>query len=303
MQMVRNFLLDLQTQICQTLEQYDTQRFITDNWEHKTGGGGKSRILRKGSLFDSAGVNFSHVFGPQLPNSATVVRPELKDASFEAMGVSLVIHPHSPFVPTTHANFRWIKAKDLWWFGGGLDLTPYYGFMEDAIHWHKTAYEACKPFGEAIYPLYKKNCDDYFYLKHRNETRGIGGLFFDDLNTDSFENCFALVQSIANSFLKAYIPIVEKRKSMIFNQAQKDFQLMRRGRYVEFNLLYDRGTFFGLQSGGRLESIFMSLPPSVNWEYNWQPQPGTPEFELTDYFLKPQDWLGLTTKKETANLT
>lgn len=285
------FLTNLQAKICHELESHDTQSFITDTWEHKSGGGGQSCILRKGSTFDSAGVNFSHVQGPHLPHSATLIRPELKNTPFEAMGLSLVIHPHNPFVPTTHANFRLITVGSVWWFGGGYDLTPYYGFIEDAIHWHRTAYEACQPFGPDIYPRYKKACDDYFYLKHRNEARGIGGLFFDDLNEDSFENCFKQVQSIANSFLAAYLPLVEKRKNTVFNEHQKNFQLMRRGRYVEFNLLYDRGTLFGLQSGGRVESIFMSLPPNVIWEYNWLAKPDSPEAELTEFFLKPKEWL------------
>lgn len=298
MMMVKNYLLDLQARICRALEAQDTHCFIKDTWSYPPGsnqieGSGQSCILKNGGLFERAGVNFSHVKGQQLPVSATTVRPELKGRAFEAMGLSLVLHPHNPFIPTTHANFRLFVAGDVWWFGGGYDLTPYYGFIEDAIHWHQSAYKACQPFGEHLYAQYKKNCDEYFYLKHRQEARGIGGLFFDDLNNDTFENCFSQVQSIGDSFLSAYLPILEKRKQMPYTSEQKQFQLMRRGRYVEFNLIYDRGTLFGLQSGGRIESILMSLPPNVAWEYNWQAMPNTPEAQLTDFFLKPQDWLNL----------
>lgn len=289
----KQYLIHLQTLICCELQKLDTQSFTTDQWNYNEGGGGQSRILQKGTLFERAGVNFSHIKGNNLPSSATLQRPELKNKSFEAMGLSLVIHPKNPFVPTTHANFRLFVSDNIWWFGGGYDLTPYYGFKEDAIHWHQTAYNACKPFGDDIYNCYKKACDDYFYIKHRQEARGIGGLFFDDLNEGSFDACLALVQSIANSFLSGYLPIVEKRKNIIFNEVQKNFQLMRRGRYVEFNLVYDRGTLFGLQSGGRIESILMSLPPAVIWTYNWTAEKNSPEAELTDFFLKPQDWLNL----------
>lgn len=296
----KNYLLDLQTRICHALQAKETEPFITDSWQYEpptkanqVGGEGQSCILRNGTVFESAGVNFSHVKGNELPNSATLMRPELKNRSFEAMGLSLVIHPQNPFVPTTHANFRLLVAGDVWWFGGGYDLTPYYGFIDDAAHWHQTAYDACKPYGEEVYHTYKKNCDDYFYLKHRQEARGVGGLFFDDFNTDTFENCFEQVKSMANSFLPAYMPLVEKRQHSLFTQKQKQFQLMRRGRYVEFNLIYDRGTLFGLQSGGRIESILMSLPPTVAWEYNWRAEPGSDEEKLTDFFLKPQDWLNL----------
>jgi len=291
----KNYLLTLQNTICTTLEAFDTEVFMHDVWDYtnKNEGGGRSHILQEGSVFEKAGVNFSHIKSNNLPSTATLKRPELKNQAFEAMGLSLVIHPRNPFVPTTHANFRLFVTDTLWWFGGGYDLTPYYGFKEDAIHWHQTAFNACKPFGEGLYKQYKKNCDEYFYIPYRQETRGVGGLFFDDVNTGSFEESMSFIQSIANSFLTAYIPIVEKRKDMPFNQQQKKFQLMRRGRYVEFNLVYDRGTLFGLQSNGRIESILMSLPPAVEWRYNWIPTPGSPEAELTDFFLKPQDWLQL----------
>lgn len=291
----KQYLVHLQAVICDKLQKLDTQVFTTDKWDYPAGGGGQSRVLQNGRIFESAGVNFSHIKGNNLPASATAQRPELENEPFEAMGLSLVIHPQNPFVPTTHANFRLFVANNVWWFGGGYDLTPYYGFKEDAIHWHQTAYNACKPFGEDIYNSYKQACDNYFYIKHRQEARGIGGLFFDDLNTGSFDACFALVQSIANSFLTAYLPIVEKRKNTLFNEKQRNFQLIRRGRYVEFNLVYDRGTLFGLQSGGRIESILMSLPPAVMWAYNWIAQQGSPEAELLDFFLKPQDWLSINT--------
>jgi len=252
--------------------------------------------MEDGTVFEKAGINFSHVFGAELPPSATAARPELTGRSFQAMGVSLVIHPHNPYVPTTHANVRFFVAEKagadpVWWFGGGFDLTPYYGFREDAVHWHRLAQEACTPFGKDIYPRYKKWCDDYFYIKHRNEPRGIGGLFFDDLNAGGFEYCCSLMISIGNHFLPAYLPIVERRKDIAYGEREKDFQRYRRGRYVEFNLVYDRGTLFGLQSGGRTEAILMSLPPQVNWRYDWQPEPGTPEAELYEVFLKPKDWL------------
>lgn len=290
----KEYLLNLQTIICDALQKLDTQTFITDKWEYTQSGGGQSRVLQNGSVFERAGVNFSHIKGNKLPPSATLQRPELENKAFEAMGLSLVIHPRNPFVPTVHANFRLFVANNIWWFGGGYDLTPYYGFREDIIHWHQTAYNACAPFGDEIYYVYKKAADDYFYNKHRQEARGVGGLFFDDLNEGSFDACFALVQSIANSFLSAYLPIVEKRKDTVYTDAQRNFQLTRRGRYVEFNLVYDRGTLFGLQSGGRIESILMSLPPTVMWAYNWIAEKGSPEAELIDFFLKPQNWLSLT---------
>jgi len=300
---VREFFIQLQQRICQQLEQQDGQAtFLQDDWqrdpaEHQgLSGEGRTRVLSEGLVFEQAGVNFSHVFGEQMPASATAQRPELAGRRFEAMGVSLVIHPHNPMLPTSHANVRFfIAEKDgeapIWWFGGGFDLTPYYGFDEDCISWHQTAADLCQPFGDTLYPKYKKWCDEYFFLKHRNETRGIGGLFFDDLNELGFEQSFAFTQAVGEGFLQAYLPIVERRKGMPFTQQQRDFQLYRRGRYVEFNLVYDRGTLFGLQSGGRTESILMSLPPLVKWRYNWQPEPGSAEERLYQRYLKPQDWL------------
>ena len=247
-------------------------------------------------MFEKAGINFSHVHGGQLPASATAQRPELAGRSFEALGVSLVIHPRNPYIPTSHANVRFFiaqkeNAAPVWWFGGGFDLTPYYGFEEDAVHWHQTARQACDPFGTDTYPRYKKWCDDYFYLKHRAEPRGIGGLFFDDLNEPDFENSFAFMRSVGDHYIPAYTPIVEKRRDHPYGERERDFQLYRRGRYVEFNLVYDRGTLFGLQTGGRTESILMSLPPVVKWRYDWQPEAGSPEAELYDKFLKPGDWI------------
>jgi len=248
-------------------------------------------------VFEQAGVNFSHVFGEQLPASATAHRPELAGRHWQAMGVSLVIHPHNPYVPTSHANVRFFIAEKegtdpIWWFGGGFDLTPYYGYEQDAVHWHRTAGDACAPFGADVYPRFKKWCDDYFFLKHRSEPRGIGGLFFDDLNEWEFDKCFAFLRSVGDHYIQAYRPIVTRRKDTPYGERERDFQLYRRGRYVEFNLVYDRGTLFGLQSGGRTESILMSLPPLVKWRYNWQPQPDTPEAELYEVYLKPRDWLG-----------
>ncbi|MGB5475027.1 MAG: oxygen-dependent coproporphyrinogen oxidase [Gammaproteobacteria bacterium] len=294
---VRDYLLSLQDIICDAFQRLDGRTgFIEDSWQREEGGGGRSRVMEGGAVFEKAGINFSHVYGAALPPSATASRPELAGRSFQAMGVSLVIHPHNPYVPTSHANVRFFVAeKDgadpVWWFGGGFDLTPYYGFMEDAQHWHLMAKEACTPFGDEVYPRYKQWCDDYFYLKHRAEPRGIGGLFFDDLNEKGFEYSCALMMSIGNHYLPAYLPIVERRKDNEYGAREKDFQRYRRGRYVEFNLVYDRGTLFGLQSGGRTEAILMSLPPEVNWRYNWHPEPGTPESELYDVFLKPRDWL------------
>lgn len=294
---VKNYLLELQERICLTLEQEDgTTRFIEDAWQRPAGGGGRSRVLSEGAVFERGGVNFSHVFGEGLPASATAQRPELAGRGFEALGVSLVIHPHNPYAPTSHANIRFFLAakegaEPIWWFGGGFDLTPYYPFEEDAVHWHRLAREACAPFGEEVYPRYKKWCDEYFYLKHRHETRGIGGLFFDDLNEGGFARCFDFMQNVGNHYLPAYLPIVQRRKGLTYGDRERDFQLYRRGRYVEFNLLYDRGTLFGLQSGGRTESILMSLPPLVKWRYNWQPPPGTPEARLYEKFLQPHDWL------------
>ena len=296
-QAVSSYLLGLQDRICQALERVDQQNiFREDQWTRDEGGGGRSRVMEEGAVFEKAGINFSHVHGHQLPASATAHRPELAGRNFEALGVSLVIHPRNPYVPTSHANVRFfIAEKDgsepVWWFGGGFDLTPYYGYEEDVTHWHSTARDACQPFGDDVYPRFKNWCDEYFYLKHRNEPRGIGGLFFDDYNAPGFADSFALMQSIGDHFVPAYVPIVEKRMHQSYGDRERDFQLYRRGRYVEFNLVYDRGTLFGLQTGGRTESILMSLPPLVSWRYDWQPQAGSPEAELYDLFLKPRDWI------------
>jgi len=294
---VKTYLLGLQDRICSALEKEDSaQKFKEDAWERPEGGGGRSRVLADGAVFEQAGVNFSQVFGNALPPSATAHRPELAGRSWQALGVSLVIHPRNPHVPTSHMNVRFFiaekeGAEPVWWFGGGFDLTPYYGFEEDSVHWHQTAKAACDPFGTDYYLRFKKWCDEYFFLKHRNETRGIGGLFFDDLNEKGFEHCFGFLKSVGDHYLAAYVPIVQKRKDTPYGERERDFQLYRRGRYVEFNLVYDRGTLFGLQSGGRTESILMSLPPLVKWRYNWKPAPGTPEARLYDEFLKPRDWL------------
>lgn len=293
---VKTYLLGLQEHITATLGALDGQVFQEDSWERAEGGGGRSRVLAGGELFEQAGVNFSDVTGHRLPPAATAKRPELEGCSFRAMGVSLVIHPQNPYVPTSHANVRFFLASrpdapPVWWFGGGFDLTPYYGFDEDARHWHQTAAAACAPFGADVYPAYKRWCDEYFFLRHRNEQRGIGGLFFDDLNEWGFEQSFAFMRSVGDSYLPAYVPIVERRRGLAFGERERDFQLYRRGRYVEFNLVYDRGTLFGLQSGGRTESILMSLPPVAHWRYNWQPEAGSPEENLYQNFLKPREWL------------
>lgn len=295
---VRDYLVSLQSTLCSTLEVLDGGgQFLEDSWQREEGGGGTARVLTKGNLFEQAGVNFSHVTGSSLPPSATQSRPELKGRSFEAMGVSLVLHPDNPYVPTTHANVRFFTttgdddAPSVWWFGGGFDLTPYYPFEEDCIHWHQCAKSACDPFGDNLYAELKAWCDRYFFLKHRHEARGIGGLFFDDHNTPDFQTSFDLMQSVGNHFLMAYVPIAEKRRELPFGDREKSFQRYRRGRYVEFNLVYDRGTLFGLQSGGRTESILMSLPPSVEWRYDWQPETGTPEALLYTDFLPVRDWL------------
>lgn len=293
---VKTYLLDLQERICAALAAEDGQPFREDSWDRPGGGGGRSRVLEGGKIFEKAGVNFSHVFGDGLPPSATAQRPELAGRRFQAMGVSLVIHPHNPYIPTSHANVRFfIAEKDgaepVWWFGGGFDLTPYYGRHEDARHWHETARAACEPFGADVYPRFKKWCDDYFFLKHRAEPRGIGGLFFDDLNAWGFEHSFAFMRSVGDHYVPAYLPIVQRRRATPFGEREREFQLYRRGRYVEFNLVYDRGTIFGLQTGGRTESILMSLPPLVSWRYDWQPQPDSPEAELYEVFLQPRDWL------------
>ncbi|NOT13462.1 MAG: oxygen-dependent coproporphyrinogen oxidase [Methylococcaceae bacterium] len=294
---VKYYLMGLQDSICGALESEEpSARFVEDLWERPEGGGGRTRVLVNGDIFEQGGVNFSHVSGFKLPPSATAKRPELIDRQFQAMGVSLVIHPHNPYVPTSHANVRFLMAEKsgeptIWWFGGGFDLTPFYPCREDVIHWHQTARNACQAFGESIYSTYKKWCDDYFFIKHRNETRGVGGLFFDDLNEWGFDRSFAFMQSVGNHYIDAYLPIVQKRKNTPYGERERNFQLYRRGRYVEFNLVYDRGTLFGLQSGGRIESILMSMPPVVNWKYNWKPELGSPEAILYDEYLKPQNWL------------
>jgi coproporphyrinogen III oxidase len=295
---VKDYLQSLQSRSIAELEQLDgKQTFRRDTWSRPGGGGGLSCVLSDGKVFEQAGVGFSHVFGDELPPSASKLRPELAGRSFQAVGVSLVIHPQNPYVPTTHANFRFFCAGDadddaaVWWFGGGYDLTPYYAFSEDVIHWHEVAKQACDPFGDDLYARYKQWCDEYFFLKHRDETRGVGGLFFDDVNAAGFGKSFEFLRSVGDSFLPAYRPIVKKRKSHPFGERQREFQLYRRGRYVEFNLIYDRGTIFGLQSGGRTESILMSLPPRVRWEYDWQPAAGSPEAKLYTDYLRPRDWL------------
>jgi coproporphyrinogen III oxidase len=294
---VKTYLRALQDKICSTLAAEDgAKQFITDEWTRPEGGGGLTRLLAEGAVFEKAGVAFSHVTGANLPPSATAHRPELAGKTWEALGVSLVIHPRNPYVPTSHANVRFFIAgadtpNPVWWFGGGFDLTPYYGFEEDAMHWHSTARDAVTPFGDTLYPRFKKWCDEYFFLKHRNEARGVGGLFFDDFNELSFKNSFSFMRAVGEAYLHAYLPIVAKRKATPYTDRERQFQLYRRGRYVEFNLVWDRGTLFGLQSGGRTESILMSLPPLVRWDYNWQPEPGSPEAQLYDVFLKPRDWL------------
>jgi coproporphyrinogen III oxidase len=298
---VQQFLLQLQDTICQALEQVDSgAKFIEDAWQRADGGGGKSRVLTGGKVFEQAGVNYSHVYGANMPASATAHRPELAGCSFHACGVSLVIHPHNPYIPTTHANVRFFIAEKpgtapVWWFGGGFDLTPFYPFEQDVVHWHQVAKSAVEPFGDNFYPEYKKWCDEYFYLKHRDETRGVGGLFFDDLNQLGFEQSFALMRSVGEAFIPAYLPIVEKRQDTAYGERERQFQLYRRGRYVEFNLVYDRGTLFGLQSGGRTESILMSMPPLVRWQYAYAPEPDSAEALLYQRYLQPQDWLKLNT--------
>ncbi len=294
---VRQYLLHLQDTLCRKFSSMDGKAdFAVDEWQRPEGGGGKTRILENGALFERAGVGVSHVYGNHLPPSASAQRPELAGRHFEAMGLSLVFHPDNPYIPTTHANIRFFIAEKegeepVWWFGGGFDLTPYYGFVEDCVHWHKTAQRACAPFGESLHGKFKAWCDDYFFLKHRQEARGIGGLFFDDFNQGGFENSFAFMRSIGDHIIPAYQPIVERRRDTPFDQVQKNFQRYRRGRYVEFNLVYDRGTLFGLQSGGRTESILMSMPPDVAWTYNWQPEPGSAEAALYSDFLPKRDWL------------
>ena len=295
---VKKYLLNLQNDICEEFGKLDSiSNFDTDIWKREDGrGNGITRVISDGSLFEKGGVNYSIITGDKMPKSATTLRPELEGRKYTALGISLVLHPDNPFIPTTHANVRFFiaeeKGKDpIWWFGGGFDLTPYYGFDEDAIHWHQTAKNACMSFGDKTYQDYKKWCDDYFYLNHRDEQRGIGGLFFDDLNKGGFDQCFEFMKSVGNHFSEAYLPIVKKRMNTSYTDKQKEFQLFRRGRYVEFNLIQDRGTLFGLQSGGRTESILMSLPPSVKWLYQHKIDPNSNEEKLTSYFLKPKDWV------------
>ena len=291
-------LQHLQDDICAMAERQDGCQFLSDPWTRPLGGGGITKVLAQGNLFEQAGVNFSHVFGQGLPPSATRSRPELAGRAFDATGVSVVMHPRNPFVPTSHFNVRYFCAHqagqpDIWWVGGGFDLTPYFGFEEDCVHWHQMAKAACDPFGAELYPRFKAECDEYFYLKHREEPRGIGGIFFDDFNELGLEKSIEFILNVGRQYIRAYEPILERRQTHPYTEKERDFQLYRRGRYVEFNLVYDRGTLFGLQSGGRTESILMSLPPEVRYRYNWRPEPGSPEAELTEKYLKPRDWLNL----------
>ena len=297
LEQVKTYLMALQDTICQGLESADGKaKFVEDNWQRAEGGGGRTRVIQGGNVIEQGGVNYSHVFGASMPASATAHRPELAGRSFHACGVSLVIHPNNPHIPTSHANVRFFIAEKegeepIWWFGGGFDLTPYYPVFEDVQHWHQVASDLCQPFGAAVYDKYKNWCDEYFYLKHRGETRGVGGLLFDDLNELGFEQSFAFMQAVGNGYLDAYLPIIERRKDTPTTEQQRDFQLYRRGRYVEFNLVWDRGTLFGLQTGGSTESILMSMPPLARWEYNYVPAADSPEAKLYQYYLRPQDWL------------
>jgi len=293
---VKDYLLSLQASIVAAMEEVDGCRFITDSWERPEGGGGVSRVIEEGNVFERGGVNFSHVMGKNLPPSAAASRPELAGRRWEAMGVSLVLHPRNPYAPTVHMNVRFFttyaEGQDpVWWFGGGMDLTPYYGFEEDAKHFHQTCKDALTPFGADLHPRFKKWCDEYFYLKHRKEARGVGGIFFDDFNEQSFEQSFAMTKSVGDGFLKAYRPILERRKDLAYGETERDFQAYRRGRYVEFNLVFDRGTLFGLQSGGRTESILMSMPPIVKWRYDWKPEAGSAEAKLATDFLVHKEWV------------
>ena len=293
---VKNFLTELQELIVERIEQVDGKTFRRDSWNRPEGGGGMSCVIEEGNVLERGGVNFSHVYGKGLPPSATAARPELAGRSFQAMGVSLVFHPRNPYAPTVHMNVRFFVAEKegqdpVWWFGGGMDLTPYYGFEEDAVHFHQTCRNALQPFGPDYHPKFKKWCDEYFYLRHRREPRGVGGIFFDDLNAPDFETCFNLTESVGDHFLSAYVPILERRLDTPYGERERDFQAYRRGRYVEFNLVYDRGTLFGLQSGGRTESILMSLPPIVKWRYDWHPEKGSPEDKLYTDFLTGRDWV------------
>jgi len=288
---VRDYFTALQARIVSALESLDGNSFTADTWQRAEGGGGSTCIIEEGKLFERGGVGYSHVSGKELPRSASASHPQLAGQHYEAMGVSLVLHPRNPYCPTVHLNVRFFSAGDIWWFGGGMDLTPYYGFEDDAKHFHLTCRRALETFGADLHPRYKKWCDEYFFLKHRNEPRGIGGIFFDDLATPDFPGAFSLVRSVGDHFITAYAPILERRRATPFGDAERAFQCYRRGRYVEFNLLQDRGTLFGLQSGGRTESILMSMPPLVTWRYNWTPAPGSPEAKLYSNFLKPRDWV------------
>ena len=288
---VRDYFTALQARIVSALESLDGNAFAADTWQRAEGGGGTTCIIEDGKLFERGGVGFSHVSGKALPPSATATHPQIAGQRYEATGLSLVLHPRNPHCPTVHLNVRFFSAGETWWFGGGMDLTPYYGFEEDAKHFHLTCRRALEPFGQDLHPRYKKWCDEYFYLKHRNEPRGIGGIFFDDLATPDFAAAFSLVRSVGDHFITAYAPILERRRAMPWGEAERAFQCYRRGRYVEFNLVYDRGTLFGLQSGGRTESVLMSLPPAVTLRYDWQPAPGSPEAKLYSDFLKPRDWV------------
>jgi coproporphyrinogen III oxidase len=294
---VKGYLSELHDRITTAVESVDDARFRRDAWTRPEGGGGESRVLTDGTVFERAGVSVSHVFGERMPPSASNARPEIAGAPFEAMGLSLVFHPRNPYAPTTHCNVRFLIAKPstgpaVWWFGGGFDLTPYYPYDEDVLHWHRTARDACQSFSSDSYAKYKDWCDRYFFLPHRNETRGVGGIFFDDLNEGGFEHSFAFMRTVGDAFLTAYLPILKRRQNQPFGARERQFQLYRRGRYVEFNLVYDRGTLFGLQSKGRTESILMSMPPLVRWEYDWQPEPGSAEHRLYTDFLRPRDFLG-----------
>jgi len=294
---VHAYLLELQNRLVAELERFEGRSFGRDRWQRAEGGGGESCVIEEGGVFERGGVNFSRVRGERLPPPASAARPELAGRAFEAMGVSLVLHPRNPFVPTVHMNIRFLLAskaqsEPIWWFGGGMDMTPYYGFEEDARHFHSVCRQALEAFGADLYPRFKSACDEYFYLKHRGEPRGIGGVFFDDLNEGGFDRCFSLARSVGDHFLPAYVPVLERRRSLPYGERERDFQAYRRGRYVEFNLVYDRGTLFGLQSGGRAESILMSLPPLVKWRYDWRPDPSSAEGKLYRDFLRARDWLG-----------
>lgn len=298
---VYEYLQGLQNRIVEAVEMIDGKNFLHDSWQRPEGGGGTSCMLEEGNVFERAGIGFSHVKGSKLPPAATAAHPEAAGRAWEAMGVSLVFHPRNPYIPTVHMNVRFFVAKarqdsdeqDIWWFGGGMDLTPYYGFEEDAVHFHRTCRDALAPFGQDLYPNFKQHCDEYFHLKHRNEPRGIGGIFFDDFNKLGFEQSFAMQKAVGDAFVSAYLPIVQRRKDLAFGERERDFQAYRRGRYVEFNLVFDRGTLFGLQSNGRTESILLSMPPIVKWRYDWKPEAGSAEAKLYTDFLTNKNWLGL----------